>query len=323
MNLFKKNAKEMPKVFFGLHFVEGVAEYDDGRLLVSNEAANKMDSSFAGKPVYVHHVDRVDLDQLQEQADGYVVKSFYNAADGKHWAEFLVVSDKAHSAIRNGWKLSNAYKPTEFGPSGSRNSVTYDKEVINGEFLHLAIVPNPRYDQSVILTPEQFKEYNAQKFKELQNSKGEDKMLGFLKKPEKEELEILKNDEMKKADDDSKKSDDAKKSDDDAKKADDAEKAKEEKSEPAKSDEDLLEKIVTINEEEMTIKELIKKYLDVCDELAKKNEPKEEKKEEVEQKKNSKFYDDLKNANHHVQIEKLELSMDRLARGKSRYGSGK
>lgn len=186
-----QNAKQLPKVYFGLHMAEGVAEYrEDGqdpyRICINENTLKDMDATFRGRPVYVRHVEDVNLDTLQTDADGYVVRSFFNQADGKHWVEFLVVSDRGHEAVRNGWRLSNAYKPKGFAGGGQWHGVDYQKEITKGEYEHLAIVPNPRYEESKILTPEQFKLYNSDKELELlriANSKGE-KMspLSFFKK---------------------------------------------------------------------------------------------------------------------------------------------
>ena len=106
-----KNASQLPKRFFGMHFSEGCAEYRESptksyKIFIDEKTIRNMNPTFEGRPVYVDHVDDVDLKNIQN-ADGYVVKSFYNKADGKHWVEFMAVSDRAHEAIRNGWKLSN------------------------------------------------------------------------------------------------------------------------------------------------------------------------------------------------------------------------
>lgn len=184
-----KNASTLPKVYYGLHFAPGVAEYAEPgkepyRIMIGEEAIKNMDPTFQGRPVYVRHVENVDLSDLQAQADGYVIESFFNQADGKHWAKFIIVSDRGHEAIRSGWKLSNAYKPKTLSGGGIYQGVSYEKEVMSGEFEHLAVVPNPRYE-SKILTPEQFKQYNSDKQAELHkiaNSKGERPMLSFWKK---------------------------------------------------------------------------------------------------------------------------------------------
>ncbi len=161
--------------FYGMHFYPGVAEYsepgkDSYRVFLNEDTIRKMDSSFEGKPVYVHHVDGVTqkLDDLRGEVDGWVVRSFYNAADGKHWCEFLVVSEKGLKAIRGGMRLSNAYfQKSAIEKKGQWNGVSYAKEITNGEYEHLAIVPNPRYEESVVMTPDQFKKYNEDKHLEL------------------------------------------------------------------------------------------------------------------------------------------------------------
>jgi len=68
--------------------------------------------------------------------------------------------------------------PKSFGPGGLWNGVSYQKEVLAGEYEHLAIVSNPRYEESIILTPDEFKAYNDEKTLELErlandNPKGE------------------------------------------------------------------------------------------------------------------------------------------------------
>jgi hypothetical protein len=196
-------AKQLPKIFYGLHFYPGVAEYREPgtspkRVYLNENTLRSMDSTFAGRPVYVRHVEDVDLQNIQTEADGYVVKSFYNEADGKHWAQFIVVSDKGHEAIAKGWKLSNAYQPKSTGPGGQWNGVDYVQEITSGEYNHLAIVNDPRYNESKILTPEEFKLYNTSKLTELKlvaNSKTPERksMFDFFKKTkvENEKIEEL------------------------------------------------------------------------------------------------------------------------------------
>lgn len=183
-----ENAKKPPAVFYGLHFSPGVAEYspegkEPFRVFINENAAKKMDETFTGKPVYVEHVDEVDLANIQHEADGYVFNSFYNPHDGKHWVRFIVVSDAGQDAIRKGWKLSNAYAPKgPLAPGGLWHGVEYKNEIMDGEYEHLAIVPNPRYEESVIFTPEQFKAYNDSKeleLKRLANSKEENPKMAF------------------------------------------------------------------------------------------------------------------------------------------------
>ena len=207
-----KNAQVMPKIYYGLHMVEGVAEYhskehNDGkpyRILVSEKAIKEMDPTFAGLPVYVNHVDDVDPERNVEDADGYVIESFFNKPDGKHWSKFIVITDDGHDAINKGWQLSNAYEISQNGPGGKWHGVEYLHEVLAGSYEHMAIVQKPRYTESIILTPEKFKEYNLKlegELLKLANSidnknkktktKGDTSMLNFFKKEKVENSDEL------------------------------------------------------------------------------------------------------------------------------------
>ena len=173
-----KNENQMPSRYYARHIKEGLVHYlengKDTLYLVKNDALKKMNKSFEGKPIYVRHVDSVDMERLRETADGYVVKSFYNEFDGAWWAEIMVVSDAGHAAVKKGWAVSNCYSPTEYGDGGVYHDITYQKEVRNGAYEHLAIVPNPRYEEAVIMTPDDFQKYNEgkqQEINKLKNSK--------------------------------------------------------------------------------------------------------------------------------------------------------
>ena len=378
-----ENAKTMPKIYYGLHMTEGVAEYKEPqinngspyRIFVGESCIKNMDSTFQGKPVYVHHVDDVNLDEIHN-ADGYVVESFFNKNDGKHWAKFIVVSDKGHEAIKMGWKLSNAYVPKKFSGGGLWHGVEYLKEVEEGEYEHLALVPNPRYEESIILTPEEFKTYNNEKESELK------KLTNSLKEGAKSMFNIFKKTKVENGADLEAMSVTLPKSKVEKtitqiiNEADEAEmKAKEE--EPMAN----AEHSVMVGEKKMKINELVKHYQELCakneekdahekaetkeeekkEHPAKENEEKpedkeEEKKEihvdidshkeenmsddeakkkalelakheddEMAEKKEKKqnHFDALKNAESTAmkKFDKIELSEDRVARGKARYGS--
>lgn len=149
---------------------EGVAEYqkpgqEPYRIFLNEGTLKAMDPSFEGKPIFVGHRD-IKTDKIEDEADGYVVKSFYNALDGKHWVEFLITSDRGHQALQKKWKLSNSYVPTGLGPAGLWHGVQYRHEVTCANYDHLALVDDPRY-QSVVYTPEEFKAYNEGKQADL------------------------------------------------------------------------------------------------------------------------------------------------------------
>ncbi len=177
-------------VYYGMHMYPGIAEYRENnkkfRVFLNENTIRKMDTTFPGCPVYVLHKDEEvsdDIDVVRGEADGWVIESFYNARDGKHWSKLIIVTDAGEMAVRKGWRLSNCYEPTLFGKGGTWNGMDYHKQVLEGEYEHLAIVPDPRYEESIILTPEEFKRYNDDheiELKRLANSKTkEKKYMGF------------------------------------------------------------------------------------------------------------------------------------------------
>lgn len=157
-----KKVSGTPKRFFGLHFSPGVVEYPslEKRVFISPELAKQMDPSFEGKPLFVNHVDDYDVSTLPEISDGYVIRSFYNVYDGNNWVEFLAVSDDAIEKIAQGWKLSNSLKVEVDNIPGTSKNVSYDTAATSGYYHHLALVQVPRYENSEIKTPEEFKAYN-------------------------------------------------------------------------------------------------------------------------------------------------------------------
>lgn len=184
----KTNAKTNPTVLYAKHMEAGLCGYEDEMILVDADAMKSMAPTFAGKPVYVGHQE-VDLANLQEQADGYVADCFYNELDGWLWSKIIVVSDKAQEAVSNGWSVSNAYVPTEWADDGVHHNVDYNRKIVQGNFTHLAIVPDPRYENAKIFTPDGYKGYCNEKrvqIEELRNSKERKPMLKFWKNEKKE-----------------------------------------------------------------------------------------------------------------------------------------
>lgn len=191
MNLKEKMLNSGGKIYYGMHFYPGVAQYDEpGKqskmVFVNENTIRKLDPTFQGKPIFVEHVEEVEtnVDELRKEADGWVIESFFNSADGKHWVKFIAVSKHAERAIERGFRLSNAYIPQLNGQGGQWNGVTYQEEVVGGEYEHLAIVQNPRYEESVIMTPDEFKAYNEGlqiELKRIANSKTEKEITAMSK----------------------------------------------------------------------------------------------------------------------------------------------
>ena len=200
MNKTLQNEKSMPQVFYAKHMKAGVANYPENKevIYISNDTIADMAKSFEGKPVYVHHQE-VDLENLKDQMDGVVSESFWNKYDGEWWIKFVAISDDAKKAIANGWGVSNCYDHLVRGNGGTCINVKYDSEIIGGQFQHLAIVPNPRYEDAKIYTEEEYNNYieqKKQKLDKITNSKGENNMEKILNEADVKDLLLSKDSDM-------------------------------------------------------------------------------------------------------------------------------
>ena len=178
----------------------GVANYPENKevIYISNDTIADMAKSFEGKPVYVHHQE-VDLENLKDQMDGVVSESFWNKYDGEWWIKFVAITDDAKQAIANGWGVSNCYDHLVRGNGGTCINVKYDSEIIGGQFQHLAIVPNPRYEDAKIYTEEEYNNYieqKKQKLDKITNSKGENNMEKILNEADVKDLLLSKDSDM-------------------------------------------------------------------------------------------------------------------------------
>jgi len=199
-NMEKKNASDFPKFYYSRHMTAGLCGYDDETILVDVEAMKKLGETFNGKPIYIQHQD-VDLDTMKQEAVGYVTDTFYDL-DGWLWSKIMITDDAGHDVIAKGWAVSNAYIPSEWGAGGMKNNLPYDREVLNGDFTHLALVPNPRYEDAKIYTPESYQARNTQLLNSLAHSKTEEtkgfKMKFFkTKKEEVSEIDSATSVELK------------------------------------------------------------------------------------------------------------------------------
>lgn len=349
------NASQFPKEYYCRHMQPGVCGYQDENVLVDTDAIKRMLGNDAvGKPVYILHNESSNEDRLakiKEESAGYITGSFYNELDGWGWFKLLVIDDSAHAAIQRGWKVSNAYLPTEWGSGGTKNNVRYHREVLNGQFTHLAIVPDPRYEDACIMTPEQFRAYQESKKRELaelHNAKSESSkgttMFKLFKNQRTEtsaveadtlvELENGKTytigemiNAVKKNSEDDEAKMKAEKEAEEKKNAEEAAKKKAEEMENA---------MVDCGGEKMTVKELANRFSVLknakeeeekkkADEEKKNAEEEEKRKKEEEEKKNSHFNSlyqaPFKAADSAPEPVHVETAMDKVARGKQAYGS--
>lgn len=197
------NASQYGKIYYARHMVPGLCGYEDETVLVNADTMKRMAPTFDGKPIYVLHDNRTEEERvrtLQETAHGYVTETFYNELDGWLWSKMVLVNDDALAAIGEGWAVSNAYVPLEFGEGGLHNNLPFDRQIVNAKFTHLALVPNPRYEAACVMTPDEFKIYqerNREQLNELRNSKTEKKgYIMKLFKTKKEEVSTVDADTL-------------------------------------------------------------------------------------------------------------------------------
>ena len=326
----KQNAKVPAQIYYARHMQQGVAKYDSEMILVTEDAIKQMMPSFNGKPVYVFHVDEIDL----ENAHGYVTETFYNELDGWVWSKIILTDEVALEAVNKGWAVSNAYIPTEYSRGGTHHNVEYDRKILNGDYTHLAIVPNPRYEDACIMSPDDYKAYCMSKkaqLDELKNSKNVNPKKGNLMffKMKKEEVSSIDEDTMVEI-----KNDDGTVTEVSVFEMRDA-LLNAKKNEAEEEEKINMDAEIDVGDEKMTVKELINRYTktkknEADEDKEKSNEDDEKENSEDEdekeneadedEKKNSHF-EELKNANK-VKADKAPSYMshaDRLAVGKAKY----
>ena len=151
---------------FVSRFIEaGLAHYEQfGDVLITKETLDKFVQTMVGCPVIIKHKDITDANADDERV-GVVSKVWYDQKDGWFYCEGVIWNKQAIDLVKNqGWSVSCTYDFESDFKKGTYHGKDYDMEFTNGEFLHLALVPNPRYERATI----------------VMNSKDTDKELLFL-----------------------------------------------------------------------------------------------------------------------------------------------
>lgn len=136
----------------GLVRYEGMGE--NGRdlvLLLPKETIDKMRSRFEGSVVVNGKHRDVDSTAFSRgDADGAVIESFWDGTLGKEMVKYMVwTQDAKNNVAKSDWGVSCSYNVTKRDMTpGMHNNIPYDGVILDGEYNHLAIVPNPRYEDS-------------------------------------------------------------------------------------------------------------------------------------------------------------------------------
>lgn len=149
---YKEKQNDYPVMKKIVNFLTaGLVDYsdvDDGKYLLRKEAIEKMLPSLEGRPLVIGH-QKIDPDHLDDVAVGYITKGYWNPDTGSFDCDVLVKDAEILNPSKNA--VSCAYVATEFGEGGRYSGIDYDAEILNGEFTHIALVDNPRYNDAKIL----------------------------------------------------------------------------------------------------------------------------------------------------------------------------
>lgn len=146
---------------FVSRFIEaGVAHYRDfGDVLITKETLDKFINTMVGCPVIITHKDIDDTNADKERV-GVVSEVWYNAEDGWYYCSGIIWDKKAIDLVKNqGWSVSCTYDFESDNQPKTHNGKKIDREFTNGEFLHLALVDNPRYERANIVMNAKEKEF--------------------------------------------------------------------------------------------------------------------------------------------------------------------
>ena len=127
----------------------GLVKYDFGVCLLKKETIDKFIDTFSGKPVIIDHKDYIK----PEDRKGTIEKIWFNPEDGWYWCSGMLTDEQAIELVEKGYNVSCQYANTDFSVNTEdklHNGNPYDKEILDGNFEHLAIVENPRYEDAFI-----------------------------------------------------------------------------------------------------------------------------------------------------------------------------
>lgn len=138
---------------FTSKFIEaGVAYYEEfGDVLITKETLDKFINTIIGCPVIIKHKN-IDDSNADKERVGVISEVWFNEDDGWFYCGGIIWDKQAIDLVKNqGWSVSCTYDFESDFENKIHNGKKIDMEFINGEFLHLALVENPRYERANIV----------------------------------------------------------------------------------------------------------------------------------------------------------------------------
>lgn len=155
---------------FVSRFIEaGLAHYAEfGDILITKETLDKFINSMVGCPVIIKHKNITDKNADKERV-GVVSNVWYDDKDGWFYCDGIIWDKQAIDLVKNqGWNVSCTYDFETDNKKGMYHGKEYDMQFTNGEFLHLALVDNPRYERANIVMNS--KDTTTEENSEVENS---------------------------------------------------------------------------------------------------------------------------------------------------------
>ena len=133
----------------------GLCQYKEERVLVPQETLVKLAQTAFGIPVIIDHQEDETLKEalaqgrLHDLAVGRVADLHYDTEEDLWYAHMVIDTQEAIDLLAKGWGVSTSYEVIEDSEGGTLNAVQYDRTIVAGKYLHLAIVENPRYEMAI------------------------------------------------------------------------------------------------------------------------------------------------------------------------------
>ena len=138
---------------FVSRFIEsGLVHYKEfGDVLITKETLDKFINTMVGCPVIINHKD-INKDNVEKERVGVVSNVWYNENDGWYYCDGIIWDKEAIDLIKKqGWNVSCSYDFVSDFESKTHNGKKIDMEFTDGNFLHFAVVDNPRYERANIV----------------------------------------------------------------------------------------------------------------------------------------------------------------------------
>lgn len=134
--------KYYKKIFISPGIVD-FKDVGDGILLIQKEVIDDAIKTLVGKPVIITHEGTEEV--------GEVVDAYYSIESGGFICGFIIKTKEAINLLDNQeYSISCTYDITEYGDGGVYHNINYEEEAKAINFKNIAIVKNPRYQETKI-----------------------------------------------------------------------------------------------------------------------------------------------------------------------------